>query len=97
MTAINALNDAICEATGLTPQDVGVSIGRWEDRTTWKALFIIEATDEQIKAAQSVIDQFDPTSIVETPPRDALAELDALREALTRNDPAFQFAEVAKP
>lgn len=52
----------------------GVSIGRRDDRSTWKAHFNDNATPEQIEAAQAVIDGFvevdDPT------PPDRIRELE---------------------
>lgn len=58
MTTAAELDEAV---RAVCPID-GVNIGRVDDRSTWSARFKDEATDEQRKAAQSVIDAFDPSS-----------------------------------
>lgn len=54
----------------------GVRIRQTDDRSTWEAQFLPEATQEQRDAAQAVIDGFDPTE------PDPAGEIngDALRE-----------------
>ena len=38
----------------------GAEIGRWDDRTSWRAGAKDEATEEQLAAAQAVLDTFQP-------------------------------------
>ena len=47
----NALSE-ICPIDGL-------SIGRWEDKATWRIDFASEATEEQREAAQSAMQAFE--------------------------------------
>ncbi len=51
------LTEAICAATGLTPQDVAVSVGRRDDRSTWRVSAI---PDEHRKTAEAVLASFEP-------------------------------------
>lgn len=53
----------------------GVSVGRGDDRATWRIDFKDEATTGQRAAARSVIDAFDPAT-PEPPSRDVFGELD---------------------
>lgn len=60
MTQINisALNDAVA---AVAPID-GVSVGRAEDRSTWRIDFATGATAEQRASAQAVLAAFDPAA-----------------------------------
>ena len=55
----------------------GVSIGRWNDRATWRIDFKDEATKVERAAAQKVLQSFVPQE--EKP---AVSELDELKAAL---------------
>lgn len=46
---------------------VGVSVPNAEDRTTWRAYFAVEATTEQVAAANSVLATFDLTTAIRSP------------------------------
>lgn len=72
-TLINALNDAICAATSLTPQQVGVSVGDWSDRATWRARFVNQPTAQQQATADAVIAAFNPAGVV---PDDAVDSIE---------------------
>ena len=64
---------------------VGVSIGGWEDKTTWRITYQPQATEVQRSAAQAVIDIFDPVS---ADIRSALTKaLDVAIEAIPSIDP----------
>ena len=39
----------------------GISIGRWDDKSTWRIDPLPEATKDQIEAAKAVFNSFDPT------------------------------------
>ena len=80
MTTLAASLDAAVRA--VCPAIDGVSIGRKDDRSTWKVHFRPEATAAQREAAQSVINGFDA---VATEARGApLAELSASDAGLIR-------------
>lgn len=61
-TRINALNEALCAATGLTPEELGVQIGTWADRATWRPDFVSGETPERRAAAEAIVAAFDPSS-----------------------------------
>lgn len=50
------LHDAIAAVAPIT----GVSIGRWDDRTTWRISFRDEATESQKQEALKVLAAYDP-------------------------------------
>lgn len=52
----------------------GVSIGKWDDRATWRINFKDEATDAERKAAQKVLQSWVP---VDEAPADPLEKLKA--------------------
>lgn len=43
----------------------GVSIGLWNDKSTWQISFKSEATQSERTLAQSILLTFDPTKIIE--------------------------------
>lgn len=55
----------------------GVSIGRWDDRSTWRIFFKNEATKAQRIAAQEVLKSFVPEAV-----KAPVSEIDALKAAL---------------
>ncbi len=55
-TNIERLHELIAS---LAPID-SVSIGRWNDKETWRIDFKEEATDEQKQLAQTTLENFDP-------------------------------------
>lgn len=56
MSIAHALHEAL---VAVCPID-GVSIGRWEDRDTWRIDFKAEATEEQKAAAVNILNSFNP-------------------------------------
>jgi len=52
---LDAQLKAICPCTG-------VSIGRWDNKTSWRVDFLPGATQAEKDAAQAVIDNFDPNA-----------------------------------
>jgi len=54
----------------------GVSIGREDDKKTWRIDFRDGATAEQRASAADVLAAFDPSGVQEPVKRDVLAELD---------------------
>jgi hypothetical protein len=59
-TLAAALTAAICEATDLTPKDVSVSIGRRDDRSTWRAARLAGPSEEFDAIAAEIIADFEP-------------------------------------
>ena len=60
---IVALSNAVCVATGLTPQDVSVSVGSIVDRATWRVTFHVTPTPAQETAASNVLASFNPATV----------------------------------
>lgn len=54
----------------------GVSIGRKDDKSTWRIDFKDEATTEQRAAAQAVLDAFDPVAAEQPTPQERIAEME---------------------
>lgn len=82
MTRAAALQRMIEDAIGRTV--LGVSIGRWDDRSTWR-INLADATDAEREAARTVFGSFDPTAVPEITPKsldDVEAEIAALKAAL---------------
>lgn len=59
MSAITRLDSALKQVAPIT----GVSIGRLDDRSTWRVDFLPEATALQRTAAQAVVDTFDVAAV----------------------------------
>ncbi len=75
MKLVNVLQQKVDAAAPNT----GISIGRWNDKATWRIDFKDQATKEQRAAAQAAIDAFDMEAeqqILDT--KEALEEIDAL-------------------
>ena len=66
---------------------VGVSIGRRDDKSTWRIDFVVEATREERDAAAGVVASFD-VAASESAEQAETAAVDAL-EAETRSDAVF--------
>jgi hypothetical protein len=76
----------------------GVSIGRWDDRSTWRIDFKGEATPEQRAAAQSVVDSFDPTITQDDLAACAIDRIDPLMfDALLTNENKHRALELKQP
>lgn len=59
-----------------------VSIGTWHDRSTWSYSVLPEASQQQIAAAQAVIDSFDTSDAAQTAwEEDQHPERKAIRQA----------------
>lgn len=71
---------------------LGVSIGVYDDKTTWKVAFDQSALPEQKSAAQAILDSFDIAAMENQPgPKmDLEAELNALKDALLRKGTLLQ-------
>ena len=54
----------------------GVSIGKKDDKSTWRIDFKDEATTEQGASAQAVIDAFDPVAAEQPTPLERIAEME---------------------
>ena len=54
----------------------GVSIGKKDDKSTWRIDFKDEATTEQRASAQAVIDAFDPVAAEQPTPLERIAEME---------------------
>jgi uncharacterized protein YceH (UPF0502 family) len=55
-----------------------IVVGKPEDRSTWRIVFGKDATDEQKKTAQKMLDAWDPTEKVTTKTsEDRIAELES--------------------
>lgn len=83
MTIAAALQKAIETEIGRTI--LGVSIGLWDDRSTWRIDFAPDATEKERQAAQAVLDSFDPAAVPETQPKnvdEVAADIAALKVAL---------------
>lgn len=90
MTSISATLDAALRAVAPI---LGVSIGRQDDKSTWRIDFAPEATTEQRAAAQGVVDAFDAAA-VEAEEAAKVAAIDAL--ALSAHaDAVFQALKTA--
>ena len=76
-TTTSRLHDAL---EAVAPID-GVSINRWDDRSTWRIDFTDEATEEQKAAAQAALEAFDPTEPEPVP----LSPLEKLKAFLAAN------------
>lgn len=74
-TKINALNAAVCGATGLTPQDVGVSVGDWLDKSTWVVNFVVVPSALQVQQAAGAIVAFNAGAIIADDAIDAMDQL----------------------
>lgn len=59
----------------------GISIGRKDDKTTWRIDFTSEATEEQKAAARAVLASFDPNPSRKDEILARLAEIDAEAQA----------------
>ncbi len=57
MTKTALLDEAV---RAVCPAMDGVSVGRWDDKTTWRVFFQPEATDQQKDAVAQVIVSFNP-------------------------------------
>ena len=89
MNFLIILND---EVTAVCPIE-GISIGRAGDKSTWKITFASGATDEQKRAAQQVVDNFDTSAVQQRMVRReryaAIARLKTVKaEAVAENDTA---------
>jgi hypothetical protein len=93
------LTDAICTATGLQAQDVAVSVGSPDQRSTWRVEFLAETTEGQRAAAESAMAGFEaPASVPERRlvPKSLVisrlieaGKIAAARAALEANDSAY--------
>ena len=73
---------------------LGVSVGRWDDRKTWRIDFADAATEEQKRTAASVVASFDyATPSADETRRDSIAR-DAGRSALVERLGAATAAEI---
>jgi len=54
----------------------GVSIGRKDDKATWRIDFKDETTAEQRAAAQSALEAMSPQSAEQSPPQEKIAEME---------------------
>lgn len=63
-----------------------VSIGKPEDKATWRVVFADGATDAQQAAAQAVIQAFDPNAVEPEPegPKDLSGDVEKLREIVAK-------------
>ena len=58
LTRLHGLLTEVCPCRGAGP-----SIGRWDDRSTWRCVMDGEASEDQIAAAEAVMDAFDPWAL----------------------------------
>jgi len=88
MTVAAALTEAVARVAPVS----GVSIGRMDDRATWRLDFSDGATEAQREAAAGVLASFDPVAVEA---RAAMARLtaDADRRIATRPIHAEKFAQ----
>jgi len=60
ITALHSGVEAVCPI-------FGISIGRWDDRSTWSIQFRPEATPEQQKAGMEILKNLDLSKVVAPP------------------------------
>lgn len=77
-----ALHDKVSEVAPIT----GVSLGKIDDKSTWKIIFKPEATPEQRAAAAQIVREFDPAVDAVAPKTElqqAKEEIEALKVRLS--------------
>lgn len=97
MSIVIKLHAAVNAAVGVVAPIYGVSIGRKDDKATWRIDFKDEATPEQRAAAAEVLTSFDAQKVLHNAAIDAqIAELESASGGYIRGVREFMLAQAAE-